>query len=486
MNEKDLEQRLRSVVEGSQPSAPPTLRRFLHELPESEKARRTGPLGWLRHVVDGLPALIPQAPVARRAQMALMVGIALIIGVAGGGFLMSLRQSAPVGSLGLQPTPEVTPRRSMPATTPAPLTFTLPLANSPTWIGVPSVGNENMAVPTSAVPGLDGGYVGVTMAPYGPSGLVYSTDGLYWDWTPAADIGAAGVELSYIASNGQDRLVLVGAAQGLDGTMDGLVYTSGDGRTWQPIPDQSLFRGTPIQVVVHGQSGFVALGWNTTGQTAALHPITEWVSEDGITWTRVPALPIKGTSALLVSTHAGYVLSGTPLATGAIDEPPFWYSTDGVTWKRAVTTDNTAQKLGSLTSVTLTSKGALFGISSINDGTEGQLVKSADGGLHWTSVEIKSGLPDPNGISCISSLGKDSNTSWLVAINSMKGSHLFVSSDGGLTWTEAWDANKPAPMGMTLLQLGSGYEAGATKVLSYGSPSDHLGTWLASASADSW
>lgn len=51
MNERDVERRLREVVDGPQPSAPKSLYRFLREMPEAQAERR----GWLHLLTEALP-----------------------------------------------------------------------------------------------------------------------------------------------------------------------------------------------------------------------------------------------------------------------------------------------------------------------------------------------------------------------------------------------------------------------------------------------
>src|ERR1035437_8046879 len=44
MNDRDIEERLRDVVRGSQPPAPQSLHHFLHDLPETEVVHHHGPI----------------------------------------------------------------------------------------------------------------------------------------------------------------------------------------------------------------------------------------------------------------------------------------------------------------------------------------------------------------------------------------------------------------------------------------------------------
>lgn len=485
MNEKDLEQRLHSVVQGPQPSAPPSLRRFLRDLPEAEAARRTGPLGWLRGSLGGFRGIFAPMPLARRAQVAFALSIALVLGVVGAGLFLSVRQAQVMSSNSNQPsmavpTPQTTPRRSL-SVKPSPLVVRPSSDTGISWIGVPATGNENEALPIQAVVllGKDGppagGYLGVTVEPYGLNGLVRSTDGLYWDWSPASDV-APGLTLTSIAGNGVDRMVVVGGTQGIDGTTDGKVYTSYEGGAWAAIPDESVFGGTTIQTVAYGPAGWVALGWDDSARAGAVRPVTEWYSRDGLDWKRVSdPLPVKGTWAFLLPTPWGYVLSGTPLTNGAINELPIWFSHDGQTWRRAVTTDNSAQKLGPLISATVTSKGMVIGICSVGDGTGSEMVESPDGQA-WSLMPVDPDGPDPHAFGAIATVGTDGP---LIAVNEPEASLLYFSMDGGVKWEVARGEGGVHPLGMKLVELGDRLQSQSTRVLSFGPPSDHLGIWLA-------
>jgi hypothetical protein len=486
MKQEDIEERLHRVVRGPQPSAPPTLRRFLRDLPETQAARRTGLLRWLRGPFGGAHGILRPMPLARRAQLAFALSIALVVGVGGALMFLSVRQAQVTTATSVQPsmnvpTPEITPRRSM-SSEPSPLVIQPSADVAISWIGVPGTGNENEALPIKAVEVLDqyglpsGGYLGVTVEPYGLNGLVRSDAGLYWDWSPASDV-APGLSLTSIAADGLGLTVVGGATQGIDGTMDGQIYyTTTEGAAWRPVPDETVFGGTPVQAIVYGPAGWVALGWDATTRAGAVRPVTEWYSKDGLSWQRVvQPLPIEGTWAFLLPTPRGYVLSGQELVPGAMNEPPIWFSTDGQTWHRSVTTDNSAQKLGKLFTATVTGQGKVIGICELGGATSSEIVESPDGGQSWSVVPVDPDGPDPHAFTAIATVGMDGP---LIAVNGHEGSHLFFSMDG-LKWQQATGKGL-TPLGTMLVELGDRLESQPTMVLSYGQPSDGLGIWLAS------
>lgn len=477
MNEKDLEQRLRSVVDGEQPKAPQSLRNFLREMPEAETQRRRGLLGWLRAIPGDASGSPRRSPLVGRAQFGFGLAAAVVIGLAAGGALFAFRQTnVPAASIKTTaPSPVETPRRSL-QSRPSPIVASLGIDNLE-WVGAPAVDNENMALPTQAIPITGGRYLGITDSPYGLNGLVRSDNGMSWEWSPPTDVNARAAVLTSIASDGVDTFILSGAAQGLDGTMDGRIYFSRDGNSWQEIADESIFRGVTLRTAVYGTGGFVVLGWNDATPADSLRQVAEWRSDDGRTWTRVTT-PIKGTAALIVPTPAGFVLSGTPLAAGTIDEPPMWYSPDGQTWTRASATDNTAQKMGPLFSATVTRMSDVYAVSMAKDGFNRKLVASKDSGMTWHLVKPNDSLTHGSMISQVTSLSTADKEYLFAMVAAGEGMGPFLSTDGGTNWKTIKDDNVGGPAGSAMLEIGTGYQAGPTKIISFGKPGSGLGLWL--------
>ncbi|MGD0247573.1 MAG: sialidase family protein [Candidatus Limnocylindrales bacterium] len=487
MTEQDIEKRLRDVVKEPQPSAPQSLHLFLRELPESEAARHRGPLGHLRSALEGIPRVVVLNPNARRVQVAFGMAMAIVIGIAGAGVLLSLRQSPAAPMHNTTPgnsAPWVTPRRST-GTHQPPVQASLGIKNV-VCNGVPVVENENMALPTAAVVTRSGTYLGVTGGVYGTTGLVHSDDGIYWGWDPPSSTLPNASVVTSIATDEQGTIVVTGGVQGVDGTTDGRIWTSSDdGKTWKANSNEASFKGVTVQAVAYSPGYWVALGWSNATAADAARQVAGWVSnDDGKTWNHI-APPIKGTSALLVSTAAGFVLSGTPLTTDAIDEPPIWYSTDGQSWTRAKAKDNTAQLMGPLTSATVTGMSNVYAVSTTTDGTAHQLVASKDGGMTWATVKPDDTMAYPGSIAHVASLSANDTVDGYVelvfATTSMgegSYSHVMMSKDGGISWARLLDTNVGGPTGTMLLDLGHGWQAGTNRVLAFGDPGSGLGIWL--------
>jgi hypothetical protein len=484
MNEQDLEKRLRSVRDGPQPEAPQSLRTFVRQLPEAEARRRRGPLDALHGLLSAVPSLAPGVPATRKLQVAAAVAFAILLSGVGAGLLISLRQmQQPLSSPLLEtatPTHVVTPRR----TTPNLSVLSLQIEGNPYWYGLTQIGNDDAALPIETAELTRGAYIGISAPPYGMNGIVRSDYGLAWDWSPLSEVDASLGGLTSIAADTTGRTVVVGWTSGGDGIRDGRAYYSDSGYTWSPAASQSVFNGTVIRRVVHGPSGWVALGWSEGGEADAVRPVVEWVSSDGATWTRVSGVPIRGTSAFLMATAAGYIVSGSPIKTGSVEQPPFWYSADGLTWQRATATDNTAQKLGPLESLTAVG-GTLVGLSGLGDGMSTQLVESTDSGRTWHEIQAQ-GFADPALVTHVASLSMEmEDKRWLIATYADERARLYVSADMGRTW-EAVVGDAFGPVGDVLVEVGPGYGVSYRRVLAFGEPAERLGVWLASTQEIAW
>jgi hypothetical protein len=489
MNDRDIEERLRDVVRGSQPPAPQSLHHFLYDLPETEVVHHHGLVGRLRSALDRLPNLAPQHPYARRARMGFGMAMALVIGVGGAGLLLNLRNSPSVPSASGSPSqtgPWVTPRRS--TGTHGPLAQASLENSHLICYGVPVIDNESMALPTAAVVTNSGKYIGVTGGAFGLPGIVHSSDGIFWDWSPPTEVDPHATVVTSIATDENGTIVVTGGVQSVDGTTDGRIWTStDDGITWHENQDAATFKGVTVQLVTYspGPGRWLALGWSSNTAPDSRGQIAAWISSDnGQTWTHV-ATPIKGNSALVTSTAVGFILSGRALATGDIDEPSIWHSTDGESWTRATAGDNTAQLMGPLTSATVTAGNYIYGVSSLPDGTTRSLVASSDGGLVWKTVKSGDSLPDSGMISHVASLGNGDKVTGAVdflfaTTGTGQGAydHVMVSEDGGVSWIRLIDTKTAGPAGTTLMDLGHGWQAGGNKVLSFGDPGSGIGIWL--------
>ena len=139
-----------------------------------------------------------------------------------------------------------------------------------TWTGVLDAPGDDAPFRT-----IDYGR-GVFVADGGASPHVwYSKDGLTWspaDITPADDGPQASWWNIQMTHAGRFFAWV---------NQPGLIWTSGDGRSWSPLPDESPFTrpSTEIDWLADGPTGFMFGGFLE-------HRPEVWVSSDGITWTR--------------------------------------------------------------------------------------------------------------------------------------------------------------------------------------------------------
>jgi hypothetical protein len=148
------------------------------------------------------------------------------------------------------------------------------------------------------------------------SALFHSTDGVAWE--PAIEVEATRVSRGVEAvGDGPGGLLAVGTAEGPDGTYDGIVWRSGDGRTWDRVAmDDPAMAGEGevyLQDVVGFPGGYLATGMLGTAEqrraceelglvasivelpsprpematSCALGDEAQWVSADGLAWERV-------------------------------------------------------------------------------------------------------------------------------------------------------------------------------------------------------
>jgi hypothetical protein len=183
-----------------------------------------------------------------------------------------------------------------------------------------------------------------------------STDGLSWalDWTGLVQPVFENQAMPIINGNGfslmeavavttEGGLVAVGSVCDVaDGQYEctAAVWTSTDGKAWNPIPhDRSVFASsipggqTVMTGIVTSDETILAIG--TDNGTTAI----AWKSSDGVTWTRLELpeamLEIAGLSAVAVTVD-GFVVAGPgPTASPNDSTVTAWFSPDLSAWTQA-------------------------------------------------------------------------------------------------------------------------------------------------------
>lgn len=168
-------------------------------------------------------------------------------------------------------------------------------------------------------------------------GVVWtSDDGRAWTRLPDAPV-FEGADIHSVASDG-DSLVAVGFhhESGFRGdTMAGrsLVWTSPDGVTWTRGSDDQVFRDSTMYDVVHGPGGYLATGWirpmrdDGTGWDESIY----WLSRDGHEWARVDIpTELRETVPLALTVDEDGYSSSVITRDGTRAS---WMSPDGITWQ---------------------------------------------------------------------------------------------------------------------------------------------------------
>ncbi len=164
-------------------------------------------------------------------------------------------------------------------------------------------------------------------------------------WTRLDSDVLGGSEQQWIRdiAAGGSGLVAVGA-DGSGGDLDAAVWYSTDGHTWSKVVhDEAVFGGSGDQymmAVTAGGPGFVAVGEDTS-EDGSSGISAVWISEDGISWSRVPhdEAAFGGTEQTNVFMKdvtvfgSELVAVGVEVTEGSADAVA-WISADGISWER--------------------------------------------------------------------------------------------------------------------------------------------------------
>jgi hypothetical protein len=162
-----------------------------------------------------------------------------------------------------------------------------------------------------------------------------STDGLTWSRVPHQEaLGGAGNQGIVDVIEWAGGLIGVGWEDA--GDADAAVWISLDGLDWsRVVENEAVFGGPGVQVmgsIVEWPGGLLAVG--ATGSDAGV-----WTSANGVTWTLLGAQDALGGGGLQALTGVT-VLNDRLVAVGRSDHPAdepdagVWVSDDGVTWWR--------------------------------------------------------------------------------------------------------------------------------------------------------
>jgi hypothetical protein len=126
------------------------------------------------------------------------------------------------------------------------------------------------------------------------------------------------------------------------GTQQGIVWTSEDGRAWTRLSDSEVFAGADVHSVASDGTSLVAVGFHhdsgLRGDPMAGRSVV-WTSLNGIEWTQVADDQVFSDSTMYEVVHGpgGYLVVGL-VQTEDVDvaggESIYWLSPDGHEWSR--------------------------------------------------------------------------------------------------------------------------------------------------------
>ncbi len=253
----------------------------------------------------------------------------------------------------------------------------------------------------NAAVGTADGWVVVGNRQDGSSGEIWAShDGVTWDSVLVQEAGLPGLTLSDVAVT-PGGLIAVGTVSGPDGTYDGAIWTSPDGRVWKRVgvDDLALAGAGEAQlrhvvpysggIYVVGSYGStedrerceqlgmatplgagppgtaISCGWGTDHQ---------WISADGAGWRRINPADAAGEFPIefrvVVAGGPGLLVLGESSAAGSPDTRLF-ASTDGVLW----TAVDPARPIGIGVAKGLVARGRhLVAVADHFDGTRSELL----------------------------------------------------------------------------------------------------------------
>jgi hypothetical protein len=195
------------------------------------------------------------------------------------------------------------------------------------------VGTAEFTFPVSLAVGADG-----TIVAAGRSGTLpvawTSTDGVTWQERSVLVLGADGTAERMTTIVADDHGYLAGGSLGPElFERHARFWTSTDGATWQPVPDDAAaFANAEVRSIARFGDGYVAVGVVGPAQ----HPTAAvaWTSPEGTRWTRIddPSFVDGIAVAVAPAPFGGLVAVGSDVGRR---NAVAWTSADGRRWTRA-------------------------------------------------------------------------------------------------------------------------------------------------------
>jgi len=187
------------------------------------------------------------------------------------------------------------------------------------------IDSDDFSFAVAVVAGTSGGVVAVGRL--GPLPAAWtSADGVAWQRHAVPTLGQDGVAERMTTVAATDTGFVAGGSVGPElSDRHARFWTSSDGATWQPVPDDPVaFANAEVRSIAKVQGGFVAVG--VVGSVQHPTGAVAWASTDGAHWTRVDD------PSVAVAPFGGLVAVGSDLdRRNAVA----WTSPDGQRWRRA-------------------------------------------------------------------------------------------------------------------------------------------------------
>lgn len=205
-------------------------------------------------------------------------------------------------------------------------------ADGDTW-SIHTIEATDFTFPVALTAGPDGTIVAVGRSGTAPAAWTTS-DGVAWQRHPVPVSGDGGVaERMTAVAAGPEGFVAGGSAGPELLDRHARFWTSTDGITWEPVPDDPVaFANAEVRAITPFEGGFIAVGVVGTVQdhTGAV----AWTSPDGVSWMRVddPDFVDGEAVAVALAPFGGLVAVGSEVDRGSAAA---WTSPDGREWARA-------------------------------------------------------------------------------------------------------------------------------------------------------
>ena len=219
----------------------------------------------------------------------------------------------------------------------------------------------------------------------------HSSDGESWSHLPDDAVepgGASGFRSMYHVAEFRSGFVAVGTESLVDiesrgSAVAAAVWISGDGTTWSRVDHDEVFNGAIITSIIRGGPGLIAVGSYEDGS------VLSWTSSDGRSWSPAPQEAAESTPTARIWMSS--VAAGDPgLVSVGYDQnlqaAAVWTSPDGLFWSR-VEHSSSFGSSGERMSEVVRWGSSFVAVGSHPD--RGSLVWILEDGENWSLLDIE-------------------------------------------------------------------------------------------------